>query len=153
MDSTLLTHMAKLKALPTNKKQKAASKGTKTPMKMAQKKLNTSTSKLHQSDASDDNTSSSDAKPPPPPKHLRHVKVQEITFSGHRESESVALNMFMQWQHTNIGKSMYVPTNSGQQHNYSLFQKHCPTLFFFFFWNARRELGMTKCWSYAIGLW
>ena len=51
---TTYSLMAKPKALPTNKKRKAASKGTKTPMKTVQKKLNTSTSKCHQSDASSD---------------------------------------------------------------------------------------------------
>ena len=75
---TTYSLMAKPKALPTNKKWKAASKGTKTPTKMAWKKLNTGTSKHHQSDASDDNMSSSDAEPPPP-KRLRHIEVQEIS--------------------------------------------------------------------------
>ena len=65
---TTYSLMAKLKALPTNKKWKAASKGTKAPTKMAWKKLNTGNSKCHGSDASDDNTSSSDTEPPPPPK-------------------------------------------------------------------------------------
>ena len=74
---TTYSLMAKPKALPTNKKWKAASKGTKTPMKTAWKKLNTGTSKHHQSEASDDNTSSSDAKPPPQ-KCLQHIEVQEI---------------------------------------------------------------------------